>query len=43
MMAWKVAGYYGADRWVLPMLGTPWHGGTLIHPGEVHEARIRTA
>ena len=43
MMAWKVAGYYGADRWVLPMLGTPWHGGTLIHPDEVQEARIRTA
>lgn len=43
MMAWKVAGYYGADRWLLPMLGTPWHGGTLIHPDEVQEARIRTA
>ena len=43
MMAWKVAGYYGADRWVLPMLGTPWHGGTLMHPDEVQEARIRTA
>jgi len=24
IMAWKVAGYYGVDRWLLPMLGTPW-------------------
>jgi thiosulfate dehydrogenase [quinone] large subunit len=25
VMAWKVAGYYGVDRYLLPMLGTPWH------------------
>jgi thiosulfate dehydrogenase (quinone) large subunit len=25
MLAWKVAGYYGVDRYLLPMLGTPWH------------------
>ena len=24
MLAWKVAGYYGLDRYVLPLLGTPW-------------------
>lgn len=24
MLAWKVAGYYGLDRWLLPALGTPW-------------------
>jgi thiosulfate dehydrogenase [quinone] large subunit len=24
ILAWKVAGYYGLDRYVLPMLGTPW-------------------
>jgi thiosulfate dehydrogenase [quinone] large subunit len=24
MLAWKVAGYYGLDRWLLAMLGTPW-------------------
>ncbi|MFI5261080.1 MAG: DoxX family membrane protein [Candidatus Limnocylindrales bacterium] len=24
MLAWRVAGYYGLDRWVLPMLGVPW-------------------
>jgi thiosulfate dehydrogenase (quinone) large subunit len=25
MLAWKVAGYYGLDRWLLPKLGVPWH------------------
>src|SRR5947209_4039870 len=24
MLAWKVAGYYGRDRLLLPVLGTPW-------------------
>ncbi|MFB5084120.1 DoxX family protein [Symbiobacterium thermophilum] len=24
LMAWKVAGYWGVDRWLLPALGTPW-------------------
>jgi thiosulfate dehydrogenase [quinone] large subunit len=24
VMGWKVAGWYGLDRWVLPFLGTPW-------------------
>ncbi len=26
MLAWRVAGYYGVDRWLLPLLGTPWTG-----------------
>jgi thiosulfate dehydrogenase (quinone) large subunit len=25
ILAWKVAGYYGVDRWLLPRLGVPWH------------------
>ena len=25
MMAWKVAGWWGLDRWLLPWLGTPWY------------------
>ncbi len=24
IVAWRVAGYYGLDRYLLPMLGTPW-------------------
>lgn len=31
VLAWKVAGYYGVDRYLLPRLGTPWHVGTLFH------------
>jgi thiosulfate dehydrogenase (quinone) large subunit len=26
ILAWRVAGYYGADRYLLPILGTPWTG-----------------
>ena len=26
VLAWRVAGYYGFDRWLLPLLGTPWTG-----------------
>ena len=29
ILAWKVAGYYGLDRFLLPMLGTPWHPGVI--------------
>lgn len=30
VLAWKVAGWWGLDRWALPALGTPWQRiGTL--------------
>jgi thiosulfate dehydrogenase [quinone] large subunit len=35
LMAWKVAGIIGVDRFLLPILGTPWKGPT--------PARLRTA
>ncbi len=28
--AWRVAGYIGVDRWLLPALGMPWKRGTLF-------------
>ena len=31
LLAWKIAGWWGLDRWVLPALGTPWHPGTIFH------------
>jgi thiosulfate dehydrogenase (quinone) large subunit len=34
ILAWKVAGYYGLDRYLLPMLGTPWRPGSAAHRGE---------
>lgn len=27
ILAWKTAGYLGLDRWLLPLLGTPWRPG----------------
>jgi thiosulfate dehydrogenase [quinone] large subunit len=24
VLAWKTAGYIGLDRWLFPLLGTPW-------------------
>ena len=26
VLAWRMAGYYGVDRYLLPLLGTPWTG-----------------
>lgn len=28
VLAWKTAGWIGLDRWLLPMVGTPWQRGT---------------
>ncbi len=33
ILAWKVAGYYGLDRYLLPRLGTPWRPGALFLRG----------
>ena len=30
ILAWKVAGYYGVDRYLLPRLGVPWSPGALF-------------
>jgi len=39
ILGWRVAGYYGFDRWLLPRLGVPWrarvangHGGSMGSP-----------
>jgi thiosulfate dehydrogenase [quinone] large subunit len=37
MLAWKVSGRIGLDRWLLPSLGTPWRPGTLF-TGRRHAA-----
>lgn len=35
VLAWKTAGWWGLDRWVLPALGTPWRPGLVFRePGE---------
>jgi thiosulfate dehydrogenase [quinone] large subunit len=30
MFGWKVAGWIGVDRWLLPALGTPWQPGRVV-------------
>ena len=32
VLAWKTAGYIGLDRWLLPLLGTPWQRGDDRRP-----------
>lgn len=32
MFGWKVSGWIGLDRWVLPTLGTPWEPGPAVRP-----------
>lgn len=31
VLAWRVSGWWGVDRWLLPTLGTPWHPGRAWH------------
>jgi len=30
VLAWKTAGWWGLDRWLLPALGTPWRPGMVF-------------
>lgn len=34
ILAWKTAGWWGLDRWVLPALGTPWRPGLVFRSEE---------
>jgi len=46
VLAWKVAGYIGADYVLLPAFGTPWHVGRvgrLVSPGALRPRLERTA
>ena len=38
VFSWRVCGWIGVDRWLLPALGMPWKPGALFgatHPGNV--------
>jgi thiosulfate dehydrogenase [quinone] large subunit len=41
VLGWKVAGWWGLDRWLLPRLGTPW--GRLEQHQQPHRASDTTA
>jgi thiosulfate dehydrogenase [quinone] large subunit len=30
VLVWKTAGWFGLDRWILPLLGMPWRRGSLL-------------
>jgi len=40
ILAWKTAGWWGLDRWVLPLLGTPWRPGYIFHPSANRPAPV---
>ena len=37
VLAWKIAGWWGLDRWVLTALGTPWRPGYILAGGGKEE------
>lgn len=39
MLAWRVAGWYGLDRVLLPRLGTPWRPGALFQRPSTEDVR----
>jgi thiosulfate dehydrogenase [quinone] large subunit len=39
VLAWKTAGWFGLDRWVLPALGTPWRPGLIFRHDEEQRQR----
>ena len=41
IMAWRVAGWYGLDRVVLPKLGTPWQPGSAFWERNARPTRCR--
>ncbi len=41
MLAWKTAGWIGLDRWLLPLIGTPWMPGRAFVPEERAAAERR--
>ena len=42
ILAWKNAGYLGIDRYLLPLLGTPWKQSALAEPTTPALATTRT-
>lgn len=43
ILAWRVAGYCGLDRYLLPILGTPWTGSLLRQASPAEPEVLRKA
>lgn len=41
IMAWKTAGWLGLDRWLLPLIGTPWRPGQAFRREDSTEPERR--
>jgi thiosulfate dehydrogenase (quinone) large subunit len=41
VLAWKIAGFIGADYFLLPLLGTPWGRGEVKEEAELQKAPAR--
>jgi thiosulfate dehydrogenase [quinone] large subunit len=42
ILAWRVAGYWGLDRWALPAVGVPSYPGTVLGGYHVGGANQRS-
>lgn len=40
LLGWKVAGWIGVDRWLLPALGTPWQPGRMVKRARSHAPAV---
>jgi thiosulfate dehydrogenase [quinone] large subunit len=40
VLAWKTAGWWGLDRWLLPALGTPWRPGMVFQKRKGEEQKL---
>jgi thiosulfate dehydrogenase (quinone) large subunit len=43
IMAWKTAGWLGLDRWLLPLIGTPWQPGDVLRRVGLSEPAVPIA
>ncbi len=43
ILGWKVAGYWGLDRWLLPALGTPWTRERVRSPRAAYPRALHAA
>lgn len=43
MLAWKTAGYWGADRFLLPRLGTPWRVSSKDPAPDLDKRRVSSS
>jgi thiosulfate dehydrogenase [quinone] large subunit len=43
VLAWRIAGWWGLDRWLLPALGTPWRPGVIFQRDDGEQRTVEQA